>query len=103
MATIAGIAALHTSWMVMSSVAVDSEPSFSITVFSTSASWQTNTKRLKLLTIPVCVCWFVYNLFSRSYAGMANETFVLGSVIVALYRLRGEGQTAAGPATGGEA
>ena len=72
-------------------------------VFSTVASWQTDTRRLKLLTIPVCVGWFVYNLFGRSYAGMANETFVLGSVIVALYRLRGEGQTAAGPATGGEA
>ena len=65
-------------------------------VFSTSASWQTDTKKLKLLTIPVCVCWFIYNLFSRSYAGMANETFVFVSVLVALYRIsRNEKQSAA--------
>ena len=61
-------------------------------VFSTSASWQTDTKKLKLLTIPVCVCWFIYNLFSRSYAGMANETFVFISVLVALYRIYREKQ-----------
>lgn len=64
-------------------------------VFSTSANWQTDTKKLKLLTIPVCVCWFIYNLFSRSYAGMANETFVFISVLVALYRIaRNEKQSA---------
>ena len=59
-------------------------------VSSTLANWQTDTRRLKLLTIPVCVGWFVYNLFGRSYAGMANEIFVLASVFIALYRLRRE-------------
>ena len=59
-------------------------------VFSTLASWQTDTRRLKLLTIPVCAGWFVYNLFGKSYAGMANETLVLASVFIALYRLRRE-------------
>ena len=67
-------------------------------LFSTSASCQTNTKRLKLLTVPVCVCWFIYNLFSRSYAGMANETFVFVSVVVALVRIfREEKHPAATP------
>ena len=60
------------------------------TVSATAAGWQTDTKKLKLLTIPVCVCWFIYNWFSCSYAGMANETFVLCSVFVALYRLHRE-------------
>ena len=69
-------------------------------VFAACAGWQTDTKKLKLLTIPVCVCWFVYNWFSRSYAGMANETFVLCSVFVALYRLRRNRKTGAGIVTG---
>ena len=60
------------------------------TVSATCAGWQTDTKKLKLLTIPVCVCWFIYNLFSHSFAGMANETFVFISVLVALYRLHRE-------------
>ena len=59
-------------------------------VSATAAGWQTDTKKLKLLTIPVCLSWFIYNCFSRSYAGMANETLVLGSVIVALIRLHKE-------------
>ena len=57
-------------------------------VSATIAGWQKDTKRLKLFTIPVCVGWFIYNAFCRSYAGMLNETLVLGSVIVALARLR---------------
>ena len=65
------------------------------TVSATLGNWQTDTRKLKLLTIPVCVCWFVYNLFGRSYAGMANETFVLASVFVSLYRIRREEQKAA--------
>ena len=60
------------------------------TVSATCAGWQTDTRKLKLLTIPVCAGWFIYNWSSRSYAGMANETFVLCSVLVALYRLRRE-------------
>ena len=64
-------------------------------VSSTLANWQTDTRRLKLLTIPVCGGWFVYNLFGHSYAGMANETFVLGSVFVSLYRIRKETKASA--------
>ena len=65
-------------------------------VSSTLANWQTDTRKLKLLTIPVCAGWFVYNLFGHSYAGMANETFVFVSVLVALYRIsRNEKQSAA--------
>lgn len=59
-------------------------------VSSTVANWQTDTRKLKLLTIPVCVGWFIYNVFGHSYAGMINETFVLCSVLVSLYRLHRE-------------
>lgn len=59
-------------------------------IFATFANWQTDTKRLKILTIPVCVCWFTYNCVNRSWAGMANETFACTSIIVALIRLAKE-------------
>lgn len=55
-------------------------------IFSTFANWQTDTKKLKLLTIPVCVGWFIYNTVNGSWAGMANETFTLISIIIALIR-----------------
>lgn len=57
-------------------------------VFATFANWQTDTKKLKLLTIPVCLGWFFYNMINKSAAGMANETFTLCSIIVALIRMR---------------
>ena len=57
-------------------------------VFATVGNWQTDTQRLRALTVPVCACWFVYNLVNHSVAGMANETFALVSVAVGLYRHR---------------
>ena len=57
-------------------------------VCATAGNWQSDTQRLRLLTIPVCLCWFAYNLVNRSVAGMANETFVLVSVLVGLARYR---------------
>lgn len=55
-------------------------------VFAIVAQWQINVKHLRLLTIPVCVCWFIYNINNQSWAGTANEVFVLISIIVALIR-----------------
>lgn len=55
-------------------------------VFAIVAQWQTNVKWLCVLTIPVCVCWFIYNINNQSWAGTANEVFVLISIIVALVR-----------------
>jgi hypothetical protein len=55
-------------------------------VFAIVAQWQTNVKYLRLLTIPVCVCWFIYNINNQSWAGTANEVFVLISIIIALIR-----------------
>ena len=58
-------------------------------VASISASvgnWQTDTKKLRLLTVPVCVCWLIYNLVNKSIAGVANETFTMVSLAVAFFR-----------------
>ena len=50
------------------------------------ANWQTDTKKLRAFTVPVCVCWLIYNAAHRSIAGAANETFTLISIFVAFLR-----------------
>ncbi len=55
-------------------------------IFASVANWQTDTKKLRVLTVPVCVCWLVYNAVNRSIAGVCNETFTLGSIAVAFFR-----------------
>ena len=59
---------------------------FIASVFAITSVWQTDTKKLRLLTIPVCVCWFSYNIFHNSWAGSANEAFTFISIIVAIIR-----------------
>ena len=55
-------------------------------IFASLANWQTDTKKLRMLTVPVCVCWLIYNVFLHSIAGACNETFTLGSIAVAFFR-----------------
>ncbi len=55
-------------------------------VFASAANWQTDTKKLRLLTVPVCLCWFTYNVAHRSLAGLCNEAFTLVSIIAAFIR-----------------
>lgn len=57
-------------------------------VFTTVANWQTDTKILKYMTIPVCICWFIFNFINHSYAGMANEILALASIIISLTRIK---------------
>lgn len=63
---------------------------FVASIFATIANWQKNTRLLKYLSIPVCVCWFVYNIANGSVAGTLNEAFALTSIIVYLLRTRKE-------------
>ncbi len=63
---------------------------FVASIFAIIGQWQTDTRRLKLLTIPLSACWWVYNFVNHSWAGMCNETFVLCSIAVSLLRLRAE-------------
>ncbi len=67
---------------------------FIASIFATIANWQKNTRLLKYLSIPVCVCWFVYNIVNGSIAGTLNETFALASIIVYLVRTRKESAAA---------
>lgn len=61
---------------------------FIASIFATVANWQKNTRLLKYLSIPVCVCWFVYNAANGSVAGTLNETFALISIAVYLVRTK---------------
>ena len=55
-------------------------------IFASIANWQTDTKKLRTFTVPVCMCWLIYNAFHRSLAGAVNETFTLISIAVAYFR-----------------
>jgi len=55
-------------------------------IFASLANWQKDTKKLRALTVPVCVCWLIYNAVNGSIAGAANETFTLVSIAVAFFR-----------------
>ena len=68
-------------------------------IFASLANWQTDTKKLRMLTVPVCVCWLVYNVFLHSIAGACNETFTLISIAVAFFRYdRKKGKGSSGEA-----
>ena len=45
-----------------------------------------SSPRRRALTVPVCVCWLIYNAVNRSLAGVCNETFTLISIAVAFFR-----------------
>ena len=61
---------------------------FIASIFATVANWQKNTRLLKYLSVPVCICWFIYNIANNSIAGMLNEAFALTSIIVYLIRTK---------------
>ena len=59
---------------------------FAASVFAVISTWQTDPKKLRYLTIPICVLWFSYNLSHGSWAGTANEIFAFSSIVVAIIR-----------------
>lgn len=59
---------------------------FIASIFAIFGNWQTNTKRLRFLTLPVCICWFTYNMINGSIPGALNEAFTATSIIVAFIR-----------------
>ncbi len=60
-------------------------------VTATVANWQTQTKKLKLLSYPRYGLWLIYDLFNGAWAGAANDAFTMGSITVSLIRERGKG------------
>lgn len=56
-------------------------------MFSTISLWLKKPKHIRLMTLPVSAVWLVYGVVCKSYAGVCNETFVIISVLLALWRL----------------
>ena len=61
---------------------------FIASIFATIGGWQKNPQILRIMTIPVCLCWVTFNLINRSWAGMTNDSLSLISLIVALTRYK---------------
>lgn len=51
-------------------------------IIATVAYWQNDQMRAKLLLAPTAFCMFFYNLYTRSYAGIANEIITIVSMII---------------------
>lgn len=56
------------------------------TCFTTAALAQKDARTIRILTLPSPPSWFVYNLANGNLGGMANEIFVLTSLLVAMFR-----------------
>lgn len=54
----------------------------------TFSLWLKNPRATKLLCIPVCITFAVYDAFVGSYAGILNESISLISIIIWLCRYR---------------
>ena len=61
---------------------------FVASIFAALANWQTDPKRLKIMTIPINICWFTYNITCSSWAGAINETITFISIIISLIRYK---------------
>ena len=50
--------------------------------FVTISLWMDNPRLMKLISIPVSIAFFVYDLFVLSYVGMINESIAIMSIII---------------------
>ena len=57
-------------------------------IIATIANWQTQTTRLKLLSCPRYGLWLAYDLINKSQAGVVNDAFTIGSIVVSLLKER---------------
>ena len=56
--------------------------------FAIIANWLTDTKKLKILSVPCSACWLTYNVTHNSWAGTINEIFTLCSIAFYFIRTR---------------
>lgn len=52
----------------------------------TVSLWVKSPKLTRLMTLPVCMAFILYDVFVGSYAGILNETISLISITVAFFR-----------------
>lgn len=57
-------------------------------VLSTVAYGIDDAHKIRLINIPTCSCWIVYNFVALSLAGILNEAMTFGSIAIAEIRYR---------------
>lgn len=50
--------------------------------FVTVSLWIDNPKLTKIITIPVCIAFMIYDFYVKSYVGMINESISIVSIIM---------------------
>lgn len=50
--------------------------------FVTVSLWIDNPRLTKIITIPVCIAFMIYDFYVKSYIGMINETISILSIII---------------------
>lgn len=57
-------------------------------LLSTYASWQMSAQRIRQLTLPMPMLWFIHNFIAGSIAAMIADTSLFISIVVGLWRYR---------------
>ena len=55
-------------------------------VLSTVALWMAKEKHIRLLSLAVGPCWFIYNMVKGAYTGALNEVFAMTSIVIGMLR-----------------
>ncbi len=55
-------------------------------VFTTVAFWIHDPALVRMVSFPSSPCWLIYNAVHRSWAGVMTESFVITSILVAMWR-----------------
>lgn len=50
-------------------------------------AWSKRPVIIRVFSIPGCICWFVFNLLSGSYAGVVTEVLNITSIIAGIIRI----------------
>ncbi len=56
-------------------------------VITTFAYGMKNTSLLRLLTLPTCICWMIYNIYCGIVPGVICEIFTITSILTAMIRI----------------
>ncbi len=56
--------------------------------FVTVSLWIDNPKITKLITIPVCIAFMIYDFYVKSYIGIINESLSILSIIISFIKER---------------
>ncbi len=58
-----------------------------VAILSVYSFWQSDPKLSKLLCYPIGLCMLIYDLIFHSYTGLVNDSFIIASSSISLYRL----------------